>query len=160
MEEGILHVRRAVGLGMSTKELVFHCPLAGTVVRLLRGQIPLALLSHCKAPCPGIFSPGARRALWRQQPSGMSFAPQWTCCRAGSREWGKRIAPGQMEEQGLVWSAASPELVDGEMVLVSRTVAVTNSISLVKDYKYSFKSPDSEIIFATKQGLFLLSWCF
>lgn len=93
---------RAVGLSMSADEQVFFCPVAGTVVRLLSGQILLALLGHCRAPCPGIFSRGARRALRRQQPSRLSFAPWCTCCRAGCREQGKRIALGQMDDQVLV----------------------------------------------------------
>lgn len=78
----------------------------------------------------------------------------------GSEEKGLPLArwrSRRLSVSALSWRAATPELVNGEMVLVSRMVAVTNSISLVRGYKYSFKSPDSEIIFATKQGLFLLS---
>lgn len=108
------------------------------MVRLLSGQIPLALLRHCRAPSPGIFSPGARRAFRRQQPSGLSFAPPGTYCRAGSRERGRRIALGQMDHQALVCvflevEHSHPELVDFVMVLVSKTVAVINSISLVNN---------------------------
>lgn len=130
---------RAVGLGVSADELVFYCPGAGTVVRLLSGQILLALLMYCRAPCAGSWSPGARRALRRQQPSGLSFAPWGACCRAGSREQGKRIARGQVDEQALVcvclvsWSVAIPELFGYEMVLVSKTVAVVSSTSPLKN---------------------------
>lgn len=119
----------AVGLGESADELVFHCPLAGTVDRsaeALQSSLSWHLLSWSTQ------GPQEAAAKWAVICSRLYLL------QSSSREPEKRIALGQVDNQhlsvpALSWSVATSELFDYEMVLVSKTVAIINSISLMKN---------------------------